>query len=464
MLSPDSQVTAGRQWAIFGVVSTALLMSSIDGTIVATVLPTLRQVMDTSLSLAGWTLTVYSMGQIVAAPLAGRIADQYGRRRLFLVALTIFTTSSLLCGLTTSVAELIALRLIQALGGGAILPTAIGVISDTFGARKGRPIGLTSSFLSAGGLIGPVLGAVMVSALSWRWVFFVNVPIGVVTAVLGAWLIPRSRPPATGRGIDTAGLGLLIAAIASFMLASTMLASGQGTLAWVLAALAIAVTIGSGYGLAVHSARVPAPLIPMRFVAGTGFRLVNLVNLGFGASVLGLATLWPTYATDRYHLSVLASGALLTARAIGSILIAAVTSFALERTGFRLPIMVGMAAIAIGFLLTALPPPGIPVLAWLTTSTVLTGIGFGLSAPAANNAALSLAPEAVGVITGLRGVLRQTGSIAAVSIATTVASRSADPRLALAVVFAVAAALLVLCLPAVRHIQEDTPGRGQVGH
>jgi MFS family permease len=198
----------------------------------------------------------------------------------------------------------------------------------------------------------------------------------------------------------------------------------------------------------------------MAFVTGPGFGVINLINVAYGACVLGLATLLPLYGQVRYHLSVFESGTMLTVRALGSIVIATAASFMLERTGYRLPIFIGLSGIALGFGLTALPPPGLPALPWLLGATAITGIGFGLSAPAANNAALTLAPEAVGTITGLRGIGRQTGAIVAVSTATSVASLTGNLAIALAAVFGAASGLLVALLPCVLRIREEKARTG----
>jgi MFS family permease len=198
----------------------------------------------------------------------------------------------------------------------------------------------------------------------------------------------------------------------------------------------------------------------MAFVTGPGFGIINLINVAYGACVLGLATLLPLYGQVRYHLSVLESGTILTVRAIGSIVIATAASFLLERTGYRLPIFIGLSGIALGFGLTALPPPGIPALPWLLAATAITGIGFGLSTPAANNAALSLAPDAVGTITGLRGIGRQAGAIVAVSTATSVASLTGNQAIALAAVFGTASVLLLTLLPAIPRIREENVRSG----
>src|SRR5262245_1349773 len=165
-----------RKYLIFGLVALALLMSSIDATIVAVGLPAMRESFGTSILLIGWTLTAYQLGQLIVLPLAGKLSDELGRKRVFLGAVAIFTTASFLCGIAPNVETLIVFRVLQALGGGAFLPSCTGIISDTFQEKRGQAIGLFSSIFPIGGVIGPNIGGVIIDTLSWRYIFYVNVP------------------------------------------------------------------------------------------------------------------------------------------------------------------------------------------------------------------------------------------------------------------------------------------------
>lgn len=165
-----------RRHLVFGIVSIALFMASIDQTIVATALGTLQRDLHAPVNWSSWTITIYALGQIIVMPLAGSLSDQYGRRRVFVVAIVVFTTASLCCGLVGSIYLLVPLRAVQAIGGGAFMPSATGIVSDMFGPDRDRAVGLFTSIFPIGGIVGPVLGGVFVTYWSWRGIFLVNVP------------------------------------------------------------------------------------------------------------------------------------------------------------------------------------------------------------------------------------------------------------------------------------------------
>src|SRR5437879_7805699 len=192
-----------RRWLIFAVVGSGMLMVAIDQTIVATALSTLQRDLHIGVQWSGWLITVYALGEVMVLPLAGKISDMYGRRRIFLLAVTVFTVSSLLCALSVNADMLIAMRALQAVGGGALMPSANGIASDCFGAQRDRAIGLFTTIFSIGTVVGPVLGGLFVTYWSWRGIFLVNVPIGVILLVACSAVIPPARKQ-HGENVDVA--------------------------------------------------------------------------------------------------------------------------------------------------------------------------------------------------------------------------------------------------------------------
>ena len=420
-------------------------MVAVDQTIVATALPSIQADLHTRINWAGWTITIYSLAQVLAMPVAGKLSDQFGRKTIFTCAVAVFTTSSLCCGLSHSIYLLIALRGVQALGGGCFMPSASGIVSDQFGPDRDRALAMFTSILPIGGIVGPVLGGLFVTYWSWRGIFLINVPIGVALVFLCAVVIPRStrrdRTPVDGLGVALLGTMLL-----AVMFGFAFLGAGSSPASW-------SFLVPEGLGLTAgllfvrHIQRHTAPFIPARLLYGHGFGVMNLINFVYGGAVLGLAAVVPLYAELRYRLHPLAAGTLLTSRAVGMIAVAGIASMALRRTGSRRPMIVGFSLITVGLVLLWLPPHFVGPYGWLAAAAGLTGLGMGLAVPATNNATLQLAPDQVAAITGLRGMFRQSGSILTISATTALLATAHDPAVAQSRVFLVFAVLMVALIP-----------------
>jgi Major Facilitator Superfamily len=259
------------------------------------------------------------------------------------------------------------------------------------------------------------------------------------------------------RRIDGRGIAILTVLILAAMFGITYLGTGDVPLYSPVFLGGEALAVVAGYVFVRHSKRAPAPFVPFELLRGRGFGVMNLINLVYGAAVLGFAALVPLYAQERYHIAALGAGTLLTARAVGMISVAGLAVFTMRRTGYRLPMIGGFAILAAGLILMAWPAPISPY-AWLAIGAAVTGCGMGMSVPSTNNATLQLAPDQVAAIAGLRGMFRQSGSIIAVSITTAIIARSHDPGLMQARVFVVFALLMVALLPVVWFAVPDHRG------
>ncbi|HUY07726.1 MAG TPA: MFS transporter [Acidimicrobiales bacterium] len=442
LMRDDDQEGSSRA-VVFGVCSIGLFMGAIDGTIVATVLHTIDSDLHARINWAGWTITIYQLGAVLAMPLAGKISDQFGRRRVFLYAVALFTVSSLVCGFSNNIYMLVGMRAVQSIGGGAFMPAATGIVADRFGKDRDRALGMFTSIFPLGSILGPIFGGLFVTYWTWRGIFFINVPIGITLFALTLKYIPDSRSTSEHK-TDLGGVALLGLVILSAMFGITSL--GTAGASWFDPSFVVPEIAAAGLLLLFlrHTNRVAAPFIPMRLLRGKGFAVMNALNFLYGTAALGFAALVPLYAIDRYHVTRLDAGTLLTARGVGMIMVAAIATMMLRKTGYRLPMTTGFLMLAVGMTLMSIAPRlGISVYLWLSVTAGITGLGMGVSAPASNNASLQLAPDQVAAIAGLRGMFRQSGGIFAVSISTALLNRSLDPGMAMAHVFWVLALVLV---------------------
>jgi EmrB/QacA subfamily drug resistance transporter len=430
-----------------------MFMGTIDATIVATALPAIHKSLHSSINWAGWTITVYGLGVVISMPTAGRLADQIGRRRVFLWAIGIFTAASLLCGFSTDIYMLIVFRAIQALGGGAITPTAAGIISEHFGKDRDKALGLFSSVAAVGQFAGPVLGGVLVGYWSWHWIFFVNVPVGIALVCLVIRYVPESATRVAQR-VDVVGIALLTGFILFATFAITDLGDRHvNSLELVIAPAVVAVVMLASF--VHHNRRVTDPFVPSHLFRGRGFGSVNLLNFLWGFAGWGMATLVPLYAEDRFRLPALGAGSLLSARAITMAVVGFFAAMSLRRTGYRMPMFLGYAATAAGMVMMSFAPRGIGPFGWLAIAAGITGIGNGLASPASRNAGLQFVPDEVAATTGLRFMFNNIGTIFSISIVTAILNRSSDPGLAQAhLIWIMAAVILAIMGPLVKGIPE----------
>lgn len=445
-----------RRIAIFAVAAWALFMSALDGTIVATALHSMQVSLATSLPWVGWTITAYSLGLVAAVMLVGKVAERFGRRRVFLFSIALFTIASLLCGLAQNIYMLIAFRVLQAIGGAGFTPTVTGIVVDYFGASRDKFIGMFGGIFTIGGIMGPIIGGILVEYWSWRGVFLVNVPIGLVLIPLALHVIPRDKKQRKKRKekLDYTGAALVGASLLGIMTGLTFLGNTSTEMSWVcIAAFAV-----GGMGLLFfmqHIRRVKKPLVQPELIYGKKFGVVNLVNVLYGGSIGGLMALVPIYAMTRYGISTLNAATLLTAQAVGAIIFTTIGAALLRRTGYRKPMMTGALLVIVGMVTLAIAPVGgIPAYIWLAVGIAIVGAGAGLASPASRNAGLQLLPHHAPTIAALRTTFMQVGGIAAVSTATIIIDTAQSPSMAQSWIYAFFPLLLLLLLPLINKIPE----------
>ena len=456
-----------RGYLIFASAGLSPFMYPIDSTAVAVAFPNFITDFDTNVLWAAWTISIYMVAVTSVMPLMGNLSDSFGRKQVYLVSLLLFTASSLACGLTPNIYSLVVCRFLQGLGGSSFLPTAAGIVSDQFPKSRERAIGLFSSIFSIGGIVGPNLGGWIVSRYSWRYIFYINLPIGIGLTVLILLLLDdpriRSRPH-----IDVAGASFFFGAILCLMLGLNFLAENFSISSLLLTSTFLAISVVF-VGLFVHQERKASnPILDMTLLKSTPFLAANLYNMMVGAGIFGVVSFIPLYATSVHNLSTLVSGMILTPRSIGVICSSTITSFLLKRWGYRRPMIWGVNIMALATLLLAdqgFRVPRMLGIHWGAAETLavlimLTGIGLGIALPASNNACIELMPAKVATITGLRGMFRYVGGAFGISLTTIILHSSAIPGTGFRITFIAFGLALFLTIPLVLLMPTGRQGWG----
>lgn len=452
-----SECRPAHRGLIFTIVALALMMMSVDTTIVATALDSLQQALHTSINWAGWTITAYSFGYVVMLPVSGELSDRYGDRRVFFGSVIVFTLASLGCGLANNIYVLVALRALQAAGGAGFTPSATAIIVDHFGDQRDRAVGLFGSIFSIGAMIGPIFGGLFVTYWTWRGIFFVNLPLGVAVIVLGLRYIPRDQPKEQGTRprIDSLGMAQLGIGLVAGMLAASYLGERHADVFSPLFLAPSVLAIAALWAFFRHISRSAHPFIAPHLIHGQGFGAVNTINGLLGGLTSGAVALVPLYATERYGLDALDASTLLVAQGVAAIILSIAAAFILRRTGYHRPLYLGGVVIIIGLVLLALSPAGgISPYMWLAGSAFLVGAGSGAINPATRNAGLQLEPEHSSTLAALRSMSMQIGTIVMVTLATAILASSSKPGVMQAQIFLISALVLVASLPLIAHVPE----------
>lgn len=444
------------RYLVFATVSLVLLLAGINSTAIAVAFPVMTSSFDASLILAGWVLSAYQLVIAAIMPLAGKLSDAFGRKRTFIIFLSLFTIGSLLCAIAPNVQWLIVFRIIQATGGGGFLPSAAGIVADEFPRSRQQALGLFTSIFPIGQIIGPNLGGWLVSDFGWRSVFWFNIPLALIALLATALLLKPMRGE-KGTHIDLLGAGLLAGSLFAFLIGLSEIGNGSGARTWSFGGLLFVTGIVLMAAFIRHESRVQDPIVELKILKARPFLAANVYNFIYGVCVLGvLSSFIPLYAVSIYHVSTLESGLILTPRSIGMMLASTVTSFFLVRWGYRRPILTGTIIIAFSLFLLGLEPTGISIMGMKISSTVLllgimllAGLGLGIAAPAANNACIELMPNRVATITGIRGMFRQFGGASSIAITSVLLHNIGDMARGFCIVFFGLSAIMLIAIPAI---------------
>jgi EmrB/QacA subfamily drug resistance transporter len=395
----------------------------IDASIVNVALPSIGAHLHFSRADLSWVVNAYTLTFGGCLLLGGRMADLLGRRRMFMLGLVVFSLASFAGGIAQSEGWLIAARAVQGLGAAIVSPAALSIITTTFaeGAERNRALGIWGAVAGAGGAAGVLLGGILTSGLSWRWVLFVNVPIGLGAALLAPRTIVESRAEDGAKTFDvpgavtvTAGLALLVYAVVEAV------NSGWGSTATLLR-LAGAVVLLIAF-LAIEL-RQRHPLMPFSIFRLRTLRGANIVGLLIGMSLFSMFFFISLYLQDVLHYSPIKTGVSYLPLAVGIILSAGAASQLVTRLGFKPPLIAGLLLIAGGLLWFSQVAPGGSYAADVLGPSLLAAVGLGFAfVPVTIAAVTGTRPHEAGLASGLINTSQQVGGALGLAILATVAN------------------------------------------
>src|SRR6201994_5022934 len=424
-------ISPRRRWLILAICCMSLLIVGTDATIVNVALPAIRRDLGASVSGLQWAVDAYTLvlGSLLMA--SGSMADRFGRRRVFQIGLVLFTLGSLLCSLAWNITALIVFRGVQALGGSMLNPVALSIVSNTFTEprARARAMGVWGAVFGISLALGPVIGGLLVSDVSWRAIFWINIPIGIAAIALTQLFVPESKA-GTARRFDPWGQALVIALLATLTYGVIEGPSAGWGSPLIVAMFAVAAA--SVAALVRVETRRRQPLLEVRFfrsVPFSGASVIAVLAFGVLGGFLFLNTL---YLQDTRGYTALHAGLLTLPMAVLIFLFAPVSGRLVGSRGPRLPlVLAGLAIMAASLLLVRLSD-GTPVL-WLLGAYVVFGLGFGLVNAPISNAAVSGMPDSqAGVAASVASASRQAGSALGVAITGSLVAGAANAGLAAA--------------------------------
>lgn len=412
-----NNLSAGSRWRAFAAISLGVLVTTIDASIVNIALPAIGHDFHVDLSAVSWVNLAYLLGVTGTLLSLGRLADLIGRRRIYVSGFALFTLAALLCGLAPSLYVLIAFRTLQAIGASMMFANALAILSTCFPPnQRGKAFGLAAAFASAGVGIGPSLGGGLVSALSWRWVFWSYTPIALIGSLVAWRGLPKDAPGQRDESFDVPGTLLSFVFMTSLVLSLKFLPGGSP----VVGSLFVLLALSGGFALVVHERKIKSPLVSPVFVTDPVLRTSTIdAFMGYLALYIYVLLL-PFFLIDYAGHSAALTGLILTAEPAVSIFTGPLGGRLSDRFGSRKLVLTGLGITAIG--LWALSDLSLDSTAWDAIWRVaLIGLGFGLFYTPNNSALIGAAPaNQLGVATGIASVASNLGMAGGVALGSAV--------------------------------------------
>jgi EmrB/QacA subfamily drug resistance transporter len=390
-------------------IALAIFMASLDGTIVNIALPAITAAFDISTSTVSWVATSYLLVEMGCVLIFGKIADTYGYRKIFLTGFAVFTAGSFLCGFLPGIIlgfpALVISRVIQAVGGAMLMSCAAAMITAFIPAdRTGKAMSVIMLCSGLGAAMGPFFGGLLTQYLSWQWIFFINVPIGIVAVLLGTRVIPTTQKLAPAGAFDTKGAGLIFVGLASFVFVISEGAVVGWTAPVILVGAAVAVIALAGFVW--HERGVADPMLDLGLFRNRNFLLVNLLLALVFISYAGIEYLLPFYLQIVQNYDAATAGMVLTSLSVPMMIAGLIAGMAFNRFGPRRLCIAAGIPLVIGYYMLTTLGVSTPI-EFISLSLGLIGFGFGLIVtPATTLAMISVEKRKAGMISSLTSLER----------------------------------------------------------
>ncbi len=406
---------ANRKWWTLGAMCFALFMIMLDNTVVNVALPSIERDLGSSLSSLEWIVNGYTLTFAVLLATGGRLGDIFGRRLTFLIGVVLFSVSSATAGLAPDTTSLVLSRVVQGMGGALMMPATLSIVTNAFApSERGKAIGTWAGVSALALAIGPVLGGFLTEDVSWRAIFYINVPVGVAAVLASLFAVRESRDHTVGREVDYAGVATLTAALTALVLA---LIEGNS---WGWGSTSIVVLLAGAVAMLVAfvavELRVSAPMVEFRLFANRNFVGANLIALVVSFAMLAQFFFLALYMQNVLGYSPLQAGVRFLPATLMIVAIAPISGRLTDRIGARVPIAAGLSLVTVAMLwLTQVDAS--TTYTDLLPSFVLMGIGMALTMSPMSTAAMNAVSETkAGIASGILSMNRMVGGTFGVAV------------------------------------------------
>ncbi|HEY3727327.1 MAG TPA: DHA2 family efflux MFS transporter permease subunit [Solirubrobacteraceae bacterium] len=420
--APSDKIDA-YVWRISAVVIVGSIMSILDTTIVNVALDTLGRELHSSIANIQWVATGYLLSLAAVIPVTGWAARRFGGKEVYVLSLVLFTAGSALCGLATSATELIVFRVLQGIGGGMILPVGQLMMAEAAGPKRmGRVMSIVAVPAMLAPILGPTIGGLILDNASWRWIFYVNVPIGVLAVISALRVLPKVERQRTDR-LDYLGLVLMATGLPLITYGLAQIGETGGfSSSKVIVPLIAGVALVAGFVR--HALRVPRPLLNLRLYRRPTFSSASIAMFCLGAALFGGMILLPLYWQSVRHESVVVTGLLTAPQGLGAALMMPLAGKLSDRIGGGPPTLFGVVLTTVATVPFALIGAHTSI-AWLSVAMFIRGMGIGFAfMPAMAAAFASLERSELSDATPQMNVLQRVGGSVGIAVLAVVLQRA----------------------------------------